>query len=156
MTQTGIRDQIRSIIYRYFDGCNEANAQKMMACFAPDAIHYFPDGAPQGPFIGAVAISQGWKNAVQHLGSIWTIDHLLIDEEAGEAVIEWTHFKPALASYLRGDEWYRFNDQGLITEIRAYYACPPVDPRTTNQLGGFDYAGRGYPKTAPVVARHPD
>ena len=34
---------------------------------------------------------------------------------------------------------------GKIMEIRAYYACPPGGPGRPYELGGFDYAGRGYP-----------
>lgn len=142
-------------IERYFDGCNEADAKKIMECFAPSAVHYFPAGAPQGPFIGASAIAEGWRAAVEKLGSIWTIDHMMLDESAREAVIEWTHFKPKVGSYLRGDEWYRFDEDGRILEIRAYYACPPKDPSQSHELGGFDYARRGYPMRAPRVPSRP-
>jgi len=157
MTDTAsLRARIEQIIRVYFDGCNEANAEKMRSCFAPDAVHYFPKGAPQGPFIGAEAIAEGWKAAVARLDSRWTIDHMVIDETLGEAVIEWTHFKPKLGVYLRGDEWYRFNERGLITEIRAYYACPTTEPPAVHELGGFDYAGRGYPLEPPNVTRRQD
>ena len=149
------RDRMREVITRYFEGCNEANVEKIRECFAPEAVHYFPAGAPQGPFVGAGAIANGWRDAVDRLGSTWTIDRWAIDEESGEAVIEWTHFKPKMGNYLRGDEWYRFNDAGLITEIRAYYACPPTDSSTTHELGGFDYVGQGYPARPPNVVRRP-
>jgi len=144
MTQSGdsFRASAEATIRRYFDGCNEADADKMRSCFVPEAVHYFPKGAPQGPFVGATAIAEGWQDAVARLGSSWTIDYVLVDEGRREAVIEWTHFKSKVGGYLRGDEWYRFDDQGLITEIRAYYACPPSQPE--HELGGFDYEGRGY------------
>jgi hypothetical protein len=56
--------------------------------------------------------------------------------------------------YLRGDEWYVFSKQGLIREIRAYYACPPAtgEPRN-HELGNYDYPGRRYPLTPPPVKR---
>jgi hypothetical protein len=146
------RDHMKQAITRYFEGCNEANVEKMLEYLSPEAVHYFPAGAPQGPFIGAEAIAAGWKDAVARLGSIWTVDHMIFDESAGEAVIEWTHYKPKVETYLRGDEWYRFNDKGLITEIRAYYACPPLQGKS-HELGGFDYAGRGYPVRAPEIVR---
>jgi hypothetical protein len=67
--------------------------------------------------------------------------------------MEWTHFKPKLGVYLRGDEWYVFSREGLIKEIRAYYACPSAtDPVRTHELGDFDYQALGYPM-APVGAR---
>lgn len=149
MSEKMTRKEIKQLICTYFEGCNEADVKKMMKCFAPEAVHYFPAGAPQGTFKGAKAIAEGWRNAVIEFGSGWTIDNMLIDEEAGEAVIEWTHFKPKLGGYLRGDEWYRFNEEGLITEIRAYYACPTS--KAVHEIGDFDYKGRGYPLAAPEL-----
>jgi SnoaL-like domain len=145
-----MRAQIEAVIRRYFDGCNEADSEKIRSCFVPEAIHYFPAGAPQGRFVGAAAIAEGWGAAVATMGSIWTIDHIAIDEAQHEAVMEWTHFKPRLGTYLRGDEWYRFSEDVLICEIRAYYACPPVDQGRSYELGKFDYAGRGYATEAPA------
>jgi hypothetical protein len=147
----GARERMESVIRRYFDGCNEADEQKMLECLAPEAAHYFPDGAPQGPFLGSEAIARGWLRAVRELGSKWTIDRVLVDERAGEAVIEWTHFKPSAGVHLRGDEWYRFDADGRILEIRAYYACPPSGADRSHGLGGFDYSGRGYPIEPPVI-----
>ena len=43
---------------------------------------------------------------------------------------------------------------GLITEIRAYYACPSsADPIHTHELGDFKYASLGYPMSPPPVRR---
>jgi ketosteroid isomerase-like protein len=144
---------LEQTIRRYFDGCNESDSQKMTACMEPEAVHYFPAGAPQGTFKGAEAIAAGWVRAVENLGSIWTIDHVLVDVSRLEAVIEWTHFKPKQNLYLRGDEWYVFSARGRIREIRAYYACPAEAPARTHQLGDFDYERRGYPLTPPSVKR---
>lgn len=147
------RDHIEQTIQTYFDGCNEADADKMLRCIAPEATHYFPAGAPQGTFVGADEIAHGWIDFVERLDSRWTIDSMLIDERRGEAVIEWTHFKHRLDAYLRGDEWYRFNAEGLIVEIRAYYACPASDPALSAELGDFPYVDRGYATVAPDVVR---
>ena len=79
-------------------------------------------------------------NAVRNLGSIWTIDRVIIDAPRLEAVIEWTHFKPKQGLHLRGDEWYVFSKRGLIREIRAYYSCPPsTTERRSHEIGDFDY-----------------
>jgi hypothetical protein len=153
LTNQTRRAALETLMRTYFEGCNEADTEKMISCFAPNAIHYFPAGAPQGPFIGAKAIAEGWCSAVERLGSIWTVDRLIIDDERLEAVMEWTHFKPAVGGYLRGDEWYRFNEELLIEEIRAYYACPPTPGVATHEIGGFDYAARGYPLSPPTVTR---
>jgi hypothetical protein len=145
---------LEATIRRYFDGCNEADADKITGCMEADAVHYFPAGAPQGTFVGAQAIATGWQRAVANLGSIWTIDRVLVDAAKLEAVIEWTHFKPKQSLYLRGDEWYLFSPAGLIREIRAYYACPATpQPARTHELGDFAYAARGYPLEPPPVKR---
>jgi ketosteroid isomerase-like protein len=145
---------LEATIREYFDGCNEADADKIMGCMVDDAVHYFPAGAPQGTFFGARAIADGWLNAVKNLGSIWTIDRVIVDAPKLEAVIEWTHFKPNHGIYLRGDEWYIFSPEGLITEIRAYYACPAAtDPARSHELGDVDYEGRGYPLSPPQIDR---
>jgi hypothetical protein len=149
ITASGLEATIRT----YFDGCNEADPQKIMACMESDAVHYFPAGAPQGTFFGARAIADGWVKAVQTLGSIWTIDRVLVDATKLEAVIEWTHFKPKAGVHLRGDEWYIFSRAGLIREIKAYYACPSAVPARSHDIGEFDYAAKGYPMTPPQVKR---
>ena len=148
-TASGLEGTIRT----YFDGCNEANVAKMTSCMEPDAVHYFPAGAPQGTFFGAQAIAEGWVKAVQTLGSIWTIDRVLVDASKLEAVIEWTHFKPKAGVHLRGDEWYIFSKAGLIREIKAYYACPSAVPARSHEIGDFEYAAKGYPMSPPQIKR---
>ncbi len=152
MTTAVRRGAIESTIRIYFEGCNEANRDKILSCLAPQAVHYFPAGSPFGVFRGAQAIADGWKDCVERLDSRWTVDRLVIDPDANEAVIEWTHFKPRSGAHLRGAEWYRFDEQGRIVELRAYYACPTHEGTSVHELGGFDYAGRGYATEAPGVA----
>jgi SnoaL-like protein len=145
------RERLIAVIRTYFDGCNEADREKMMSCMSPSAAHYFPDGSPFGVFRGAEAIARGWQDCVAKLDSRWTIDRIAVDLDTNEACIEWTHFKPAQKSFLRGAEWYRFDDEGLILEIRAYYASPTHPGTAAHELGGFDYAGRGYPLEPPRI-----
>ena len=145
---------LEATIREYFDACNAADAGRIAACFEPEGTHYFPAGAAQGTFVGAAALGAGWVNAVKNLGSIWTIDSIIVDAPRLEAVIEWTHFKPKQGVYLRGDEWYLFSPKGLIREIRAYYACPAATGEARiHELGDFDYRGRGYPLEPPPVKR---
>jgi SnoaL-like domain len=143
---------LEATIRAYFDACNTGDGDLVATYFEPEGVHYFPAGAPQGTFAGAKAIGAGWARAVQNLGSIWTVDRIIVDAARLEAVIEWTHFKPKQGQYLRGDEWYLFSERGLIREIRAYYACPPAEQRN-HELGDYDYAGRGYPMSPPAVKR---
>jgi hypothetical protein len=145
------REGMESLMRRYFDACNDADADAIEACFTPDAVHYFPPGMYGGPFVGARTIAERWVKAVETLGSAWTVDALVIDPDTGRAVMEWTHFKNFHGTILRGDEWYEFDpESGLIREIRAYYASPQAPGLDRLELGGFDYAGRGYGLVSPV------
>lgn len=147
LTAQAMEDRIRA----YFDACNRASAEDIASHFVPDAVHYFPDGAPGGPFRGATTIARRWVDAVAQLGSAWTVDHVIADPATARAVIEWTHFKTKVGVTLRGDEWYRFDpESGLIREIRAYYAVPQPSTGELFQLGGFDYVERAYPLKCPV------
>jgi|WetSurMetagenome_2_1015567.scaffolds.fasta_scaffold323582_2 hypothetical protein len=139
--ETRIRD--------YFDACNSGEVARIAAHFEPDAVHYFPPGMYQGPFRGSETIAERWRMAVETFGSVWTVDQVICDPPTRRAVIEWTHFKRSQGVILRGDEWYVFSPGGLIREIRAYYASPQDANLTSLELGGFDYAGRGYPMKAP-------
>ncbi len=40
-------------------------------------------------------------------------------------------------------------EEGLITEIRAYYASLISNPVVNHELGDFDYSARGYPIEPP-------
>ena len=145
LTAEGMEQRIRD----YFEACNSGVVEAIAAHFEPDAVHYFPPGMYQGPFRGGETIGVRWKAAVETLGSYWTVDQVISDPPTRRAVIEWTHFKRKTGVILRGDEWYVFSPKGLIQEIRAYYASPQDASLQVLELGGFDYAGRGYPMKAP-------
>ena len=135
----------------YFQGCNQADARKIVSCFTPDAVHYFPPDMYDGPWRGAERIAQGWQAAVATLGSRWAIDRLVIDPDTDQAAMEWTHFKAEQGIVLRGAEWYVFDGKsGLIKEIRAYYASPQDRSLARLELTGLDYEGRGYAMTPPA------
>lgn len=156
MTDNTLAKRMEETIRTYFDGCNEADAAKMTACFTPDAVHYFPPGMYGGAWRGAETIAANWVNFVATKGSAWTIDRLVAVPESYQAVIEWTHYKTAENTILRGDEWYVFDPETLlISEIRAYYASPVDRSQPELRLEGFDYEGRGYHLTCPVPRPHP-
>lgn len=147
-------EQMGRTIRTYFDGCNEADADKIMSCLTEDAVHYFPHGMYQGPFRSSRVIADRWVWAVRELGSYWSVDTLLIEPVSYRAVMEWSHFKTKQDKILRGDEWYEFDaDSGRIREIRAYYASPQAAELMQLQLEGFDYDGRGYPAAPPAGTR---
>ncbi|MFC9557043.1 nuclear transport factor 2 family protein [Rhodococcus sp. NPDC056960] len=144
------RKQMESQIRTYFDGCNEADIEKMTAQFDPGAVHYFPPGL-DGPWVGSRTIAENWRRLTMTIGSAWSIDRLIAEPESLQAVIEFTHYKPGLGGFVRGDEWYKFDpDTGLITEIRACYAAAS-DGRDKVELQGYDYRGEGYHLECPVA-----
>src|SRR5579883_508300 len=119
------RAHMEQTVRRYFDACNAADPEGIVACLVEDAVHYFPPGMYDGPFRGARTIAGRWRQAVEVLGSQWTIDRMLCDPARNEAVVEWSHFKTVEGTTLRGAEWHVFDaGSGLIREIRAYYASP--------------------------------
>ena len=141
--------RMEKIIRDYFEACNSGDVGRIAAYFTPQAVHYFTSGMYQGPFRGAETIARKWSEAVAGLGSYWTVDQVICDAPTRRAVIEWTHFKRKQGIILRGDEWYIFNPDGRIEEIRAYYASAQDPNLQTVELGSFDYVGRGYPIDAP-------
>ena len=146
-------ESMEEAIRGYFDACNSGDAERIAAYFTPEAVHYFPPGMYEGPFRGARTIGERWQQAVETLGSVWTLDQVIADPASARAVIEWTHFKTFQNKMLRGDEWYIFDPKtGLIEEIRAYYASPQDAELKHLELGGFDYPGRGY-ATQPPFSR---
>lgn len=134
----------------YMDACTTGSADAVAAHLSADAVHYFPPDMYDGPWRGGRLIADRWAEAVAARGSAWTVDAIVVDVERGQAVSEWTHFKTSAGVVLRGVEWYEFDRDGLISEIRAYYASPQDKGLDRLELGGFDYAGRGYPGTPPA------
>lgn len=133
-------------VREYMDACTSGDTDLIASYFSPGAVHYFPPGMYQGPFVGARTIAQRWNDAVRDSQSSWTVDAIAVDIVRRQAVAEWTHFKQRAGVMLRGCEWYEFTEDGLITEIRAYYASPQAADLTRLELGGFDYQQRGYPE----------
>jgi hypothetical protein len=115
----------------------------------PDAQHYFPPDMYDGPWKGGRYIADRWAEFVRTGNSSWTVDAIAVDPEHAKVACEWTHFKAKAGVILRGAEFYDFDDSGLIKEIRAYYASPQLKTLDRLELGGFDYAARGYAMTPP-------
>ena len=154
MSNNNKRISMEKTIRKYFEGCNESSYDKMVSCFIPDAVHYFPPDMYDGPWKGASKIANGWIEAVKNIGSYWTIDNLIVDPKKDEAVIEWTHFKTKSGITLRGAEWYLFDKKsGLIKKLWAYYASPQDKQLKNLELKGMDYTGRGFPKSPPPGQR---
>lgn len=145
---------MEQLLREYYDACNAADAARIEACFVPEGVHYFPPGMYEGPFVGAATIARRWCQAVATLGSYWVIERLMVDPPSWRAVLEWTHYKTRQGTVLRGDEWFDFDAAtGCIREVRAYYASPQAPDLSRLELGGFDYAGRGYSTQPPSGVR---
>jgi hypothetical protein len=143
------RQLLEKQVRTYFEGCNEGSHAKMAAVFAPSIVHYFPPGM-FGPRIGSRSIADLWRDMIRRFGSRWTIDRMVSNDEA--VVVEWTHWQPATNSYVRGAEWYEFDEAGLITVIKAYYASPRDRSLSANELDGYPYAELGYALAPPDEA----
>jgi len=138
-------DEMLETVRRYFRSCSAADAEGILGCLSPDAVHYFP-GLP--PVRGAKRIAALWVRLVEEQGSQWTIDSFISGE--GGAAIEWTHFRTKKGTLLRGAELYSFDADGRISELRAYYAAPQDPESRSVQLRGFAYKKRGYPMRSPT------
>jgi hypothetical protein len=147
---------LESLLRGYFDACNAGDAKTIAACLTPKAVHYFPANERYGPWRGAKSIAEGWAAVQRHSRAVWIIDALMIDCAKAEAVVEWTQFRARSGKRLRGVDWYVFDPlSGLISEVRAYYAADEHRGQIAHELGGFDYAARGYPTVAPKHATLP-
>jgi hypothetical protein len=143
------RQLLEQQVRTYFEACNEGSHAKMESVFAPSIVHYFPPGM-FGPRVGSRSIADLWRDMIRRFGSRWTIDRMVSNDE--EVVVEWTHWQPATNSSVRGAEWYEFDDAGLITVIKAYYASPRDRTLPANELDGYPYAELGYPLAPPDEA----
>lgn len=143
------RQLLEAQVRTYFEACNEGSHEKMASVFSTSVVHYFPPGM-FGPRVGASSISELWRGTIRKTGSRWTIDRMISDDN--EVVVEWTHFQPRIGAYIRGAEWYEFDEAGLITVIKAYYASPRDRELDRNELDGYPYAALGYPMAAPDEA----
>lgn len=136
-------------VHEYMNACTAGDADAVASFLSEDAVHYFPPDMYDGPWRGGRNIGQRWAQLVSERQSAWTVDAVAVDPTRRVAVSEWTHFKRAAGVILRGTEWYEFDGDGRISEIRAYYASPQETSLDRLELGGFDYEGRGYPQSAP-------
>jgi ketosteroid isomerase-like protein len=139
-------------VARYFNGANAGDPAQMLPCFADD-IEVYSTGTP--PRRGAQAVAQYFVD-FHHTGARWTIDHCVV--EAPEAVVEWTMVLTAPGesheSLHRGIDWFVFQDDGRIRQIREFvHTDAPLPGRTLDQ---FPYAERGYPTLSDFDARLPN
>jgi hypothetical protein len=77
------------------------------------------------------------------------VDQVLVDVDRYAAALEWTRFDRN-ARVVRGVDWFVFEPQTVrIREVRPYFAVLPRSDQVRQEMQDFDYAGRGYPTSAP-------
>ncbi|WP_051834063.1 nuclear transport factor 2 family protein [Streptomyces sp. NRRL S-646] len=131
-------------ISRYYDGCSTGDVDLMRTTLAEDVVHFFLAPNPgSAPVRGGEHLARYWRKVHRLIDAVWVVDHIL-DGEA-EAVIEWTMFwtpqHTGRRVATRGAEWFTFDTDGRIREIRSYYR--QHEERDT-ELDAFPYAERGY------------
>jgi methyltransferase len=91
-------------------------------------------------------IASNFAKIVEEQRVSWTVDQLVIDVDRCAAVLEWTSVNREHGRLLRGVDWFVFEPQTLsVLEIRSYTAARIDWTLPRQELGDFDYAGRGYP-----------
>lgn len=122
----------------YYEDLRSGDPADVEQHFNADAVHYY---TRRDPDRGAARIAEYAALAVQHLNAVWRLEHLAGTPD-GPVAIEWSmeFDSPKTGKRMldRGAELFEFDDEGLITEVRAYYNERGGD------LRGFDHAGRGH------------
>ncbi|UGY94583.1 nuclear transport factor 2 family protein [Streptomyces gobiensis] len=137
------RADMEAAVRLYFQACNKVDRDMFAQCLSEEVVHYLATGM-HGPIHGIDPVVERWGADVQANSSYWTVDAVYADEQTRTAMCEWTGVKPGLGKVLRGAEVYRFDDSGLIDEVRIYYASRRDETIAANELEGFPYAERGF------------
>jgi hypothetical protein len=123
-------------IRAYFEACGRGSAADITSHFTAEAVIYDTNIEPVR---GADAIGEMWVKVRERWGGArWTVDSVVAQGDA--AAIEWTMTGVDPADQrpfaFRGSEHYRFDQRGLIAEIRQYW---------TFDRAILDTGLRGYP-----------
>lgn len=140
-------------VERYFKGCNTADTDLMLSCFADDVSAYFLDIPPVS---GSNNLATFWAEFHKATGARWTVDRGIATEN--EAVVEWSMLwtppETTAEDLWRGTDWFVFK-RGLIQEIRQHHPVHDLRPGQDVELIGFSYADQGYPTKANLDLRLP-
>lgn len=134
---------LRARVAAYFDACNSGDREAFFALFRENATHYLPKGM-FGPFHDVQSLFDQWRQDAATNGAYWVADRIYEDPGKRCAVAEWTAVKPGQNITFRGVDVFDFDEAGLITQVRVYYASPRDPAIGDNELGGYDYAVGGW------------
>lgn len=140
MTASG---DLSARVAAYFDACNSGDREAFFALFRENATHYLPKGM-FGPFGDVQSLFDQWRRDAVENGAYWVADRIYADPGMRCAVAEWTAVKPGQSIYFRGVDVFDFDEAGLITQVRVYYASPRDPSIGDNELGGYDYSVGGW------------
>jgi len=140
-------------IVDYFNAVNSGNAAQMLQCFSEDVIAY-TTGIP--PRVGAHNVAQYVVDGTYPVKGRWTIDHCVM--QGREAVVEWSMLiaqpEQTDEQFYRGIDWFDFDEQGRISQIREFtYSNPDL---AGTELAEFPYAEKGYPTRTDLDSRLPN
>lgn len=134
---------LHDTVAAYFEACNSGDRALFFSLFRPGAGHYLPKGM-FGPFHDVESLFERWREDVAATGAYWVADRIYADPDRRAAVAEWTAVKPGPGVTFRGVDVFAFDEEGLIAEVRVYYASPRDPAIGDNELGGYDYAAGGW------------
>ena len=80
------REEMESVIRRYFEGCNEGSVDKIASAFCPPRFTTFHRACTEVQFTGGRTIGERWSAAVSEMGSQWALECLAIDVDTNSAV----------------------------------------------------------------------
>lgn len=120
-------EQVRAVVDAYVDSYRRNDKQACLALFAPDAVWHDPVGEP--PHVGHVGVSAFWDQARVMAESIELKPSDIIVCADQAAMVFEIHVTlrgaepPASPTIMEMDavEIFVINDDGLISELRAYW-----------------------------------
>jgi|SRR5215216_2891551 len=120
----------------YYEALSSGDADSVAKFFTDDAVHYYTRMAPHR---GGRQIAERAAWAVNNIEAEWSMYNGIDDGEQAciEWAMAWTHPETGERKLDRGTEWFLFDEDGKIREVRAYY-------NRSGDLIEFDHAGRGH------------
>ena len=113
-------EQIRKTIDAYVDALARSDPDAWVGVFAPDAVQIDPVGTP--PNVGRDAIRAFWDRALAMADAvIFDVHHLHICGDEAAMVFTGTVRLGDGGMVFDGVDIMRFDDNGQISELRAYW-----------------------------------
>jgi steroid Delta-isomerase len=113
-------DQVRAVPERYVETFQRKDRDAWLSLFAPDAVHHDPVGTP--PNVGREAIAAFWDRTFSMLEQgNFDLHHVFVCGDEVASVFTFTGRTAGGGITFDGVEIFKVDDDGLITEMRAYW-----------------------------------